>query len=296
MIPAHRFSFRITVWLCAVLSGVLFFSYRLTEQKRAADFALLAQSVRELDKSSREKLAFVVKDLDDPRRVISLNQDEPMAAASLLKLPIMVAAFMALDEGKISFSREVVITRKDITGGSGEIKAMKLPLRIKLGELVRLMITRSDNTATNKIIEILGSEYINRSFIEMGLEVTRLNRRMMDFSLRKKGIENYTTASETAFLLEKIARKKMIDVLSSEAMLALLKQQTVKDRLTRYLPQEVTVAHKTGLEKGVVHDAGIVFSDRGRYIICVLTKDVSSYAHAKKVIGRASLMTYSMYQ
>jgi beta-lactamase class A len=115
---------------------------------------------------------------------------------------------------------------------------------------------------------------------------------MMDFSQRSNGVENYTAASDIVYLLEKIYNKQLIDRAYSELILSFLKKQKIKDRIPRYLPKGVIVAHKTGLERGIVHDAGIVFSPKDDYIICVLTKKVKVYSKAKKFIAQLSLLTY----
>jgi len=292
----------IIFWKQAVLCTAVFVFFAwllycgLGLKKHYADFVLLTQAVEELDRGFSGEINFLVKDLALFTRVSALNEDEPVAAASLLKVPIMAAAMQAAKQGKISLSRKVTISRKDITGGSGIIKGMKLPAKLTWSELLKIMITRSDNTATNKVISELGLDYINDCFHDLGLEQTGLQRKMMDFSLRKKGVENYTTASEIGFLLEKIARKELISRQFSELMLAWLKAQTINNRLPRYLPENVEVAHKTGLEKGVVHDAGIVFCDKGSYVICVLTNGVRNNSRAKNIIARASLLAYRMYR
>ena len=130
----------------------------------------------------------------------------------------------------------------------------------------------------------------------MGLIGTTLKRKMMDFDSRARGIENYTTTSDLAYVLEKIYRQDFLGQQLSQIALALLKGQRVKDRLPRYLPQNIVVAHKTGLEKGIVHDAGIVFTPKGNYIICVLTHKLGNYSEAKKFIADLSLLTYNLYE
>lgn len=238
----------------------------------------------------------LIKDLNSPDLKLSFSGQKKFPAASLIKLPILAVAFKAVTERKISLSRIITIKRADISGGSGAIKAMRLPVKLRFSKLLELMITQSDNTATNKVISILGFDYINNGFKELGLHSTYLKRKMMDFSNRRKGIENYTTVNEIAYLLEKIYNKQLIGPKSSRLMLSLLKKQKIKDRIPRYLPNNISVAHKTGLERGVVHDAGIIFSPKGDYIICVLTKHVKNYRNAKKFIARISLLTYRMYQ
>jgi len=74
----------------------------------------------------------------------------------------------------------------------------------------------------------------------------------------------------------------------------LLSRQQYNDRIAYFLPKEVEVAHKTGLEKGVVHDAGIIYGKKNDFIICVLTKDVKNYQKAKKFIANVSQLSYNL--
>lgn len=286
---------KILFFLLCVL--VIFFSLVFISIRKSAEFfSILEQEVLNLIKDPQEKISFLMKDLSFPWKELTLKPEKELPAASLVKLPLLAVAFKAIDEGKICLDDLVIIERKDVTGGSGIIKGKKLPLKLTFAKLCELSITYSDNTATNKIIDILGFDYINTGFKELELNHTSLKRKMMNFSKRRKGIDNYTSASDIAFLLEKIYRKRIIGKETSETMLRFLKRQTVADRIPKYLPKEIIVAHKTGLEKSVVHDAGIVFSPRGNYIICVLTKGIKDYRKAKKIIAEVSNLTYNLYQ
>ena len=211
-------------------------------------------------------------------------------------MPILAAAFQAIDSGKISLNQEETITWQDLTSGSGKIKTFKFPVRFTVGELLWFMIAYSDNTASNKIISLLGFDYINESFKKVGLKDTVLKRRMMDFTERHNGKENYTSARDIAFLLNKIYGQKLINKEFSQLAMSLLKKQHIKDRIPRYLPKDTVAAHKTGLERGIIHDAGIVFAPRGDYIICVLIKKSHNYKAAKKFIAQLSLLTYNFYK
>ena len=246
-------------------------------------------------KDSNVEYALVVKKLDFLGSRLDFEEKKPFPAASLIKLPILAAAFYAIKDKKVSLEDIIVISKKDITGGSGRIKALSVPRKLAFGQLLEWMISLSDNTATNKVIEILGFEYINGIFKKVGLVDTKLARKMMDFSLRKKGVENYTSASDITYLLEKIYKNKLVDKELSNLALSFLKKQKVNDRLPRYLPADVIVAHKTGLERGVVHDAGIVFFSKGDYLICILVRGGNSYAKAKKFIAQISLLAYNLY-
>lgn len=257
-------------------------------------FRDLKNLVAEEFRDTKIEYAFVIKKLGflDPKLLHKAQKQFP--AASLIKLPILAAAFYAVGEKKISLEEVVTIQKKDVAGGSGKLKALSLPRKFTFAQLLELMISSSDNTATNKVIEILDFEYINSIFKRLGLTDTTLVRKMMDFSQRKDGIENYTSAADISYLLEKIYRRGLVNQRLSKLALSFLKKQKVNDRLPRYLPAEVVVAHKTGLERGVVHDAGIIFTSKRDYLICVLVKGGKSYAPAKKFIAQLSLLAYNL--
>lgn len=243
----------------------------------------------------RGEAGIVVEDLETGWTFIH-NEDQPYPAASLVKIPIMVACFKAAQEGQLDLSEKHVLRREDRVGGSGILRRMRNGRSFTYSQLIDYMVTESDNIACNIMIDRLGFDYINQVFEELGLEKTRLNRKMIDFTARDQGIENYTTAAEMTGLLDRIYHHRCFNAEISERCLAVLKRQKINDRLPRYLPKEVTVAHKTGLEKEVCHDAGIVFTPSGDYIITVLVHTWGGPGSAKIFIGRLSSYFYEIFK
>ncbi|MCD6583703.1 MAG: serine hydrolase [Candidatus Omnitrophica bacterium] len=288
-----NFSFKVIFFLLSLCILVPSSFYLCSFYREKKLFSTLKKEILDLTISFEGEISFLVKNLRFPYLKISSKEELIFPAASLIKLPLVVVALEALEESKVSSQKYITVKKEDIVGGSGIIKKMKIPLRVRFEKLCELSISYSDNTATNKIIDILGFDYINRNFKKIGLKNTSLKRKMMDFRKRSKGIENYTTTLDIAYLLEKIYRGRIPDKGASKVLLSFLKRQKVRDRLPRYLPKGIVVAHKTGLEKGVVHDAGIVFTPQGDYIICVLTKKVKNYQKAKKMIAEISLRVYT---
>jgi beta-lactamase class A len=100
-----------------------------------------------------------------------------------------------------------------------------------------------------------------------------------------------------AFILERIYRRNLVDKNVSNKCMELLKLQRITDRIPKYLPVDITIAHKSGLERGICHDVGIVFSKKGDFLICVLTqhKDSNSIL-SKEFIAKISLYTYNYFE
>ncbi|MFC1514941.1 serine hydrolase [Candidatus Omnitrophota bacterium] len=218
--------------------------------------------------------------------------DDPVSAASLIKVPLMAAVFMADREGSLDLSAAYTLKNSDHTAGSGLLKAVKAGTAYTYLELVELMVSKSDNTASNILIKKLGFDYLNLSFARLGLKNTAINRLVMDLESRKKGIDNLVSASDLGLLFEKIYRGQLIDQDASLRMLEFLSKQKVNDRIPRYLPKSVTIAHKTGTIRGIVHDAGIVLANDEDYLLCVLTEGSQDYQSPKDFIARISEFVY----
>lgn len=274
----------------------------IIERQRRAFIALKRQGWLKLKRTLESEVAafkgdagIIIKDMDTGW-VISLNKDKPFPAASLLKIPIMAACFNASSNGKISLNDKLVLKASVKTLGSGVLKTFPSGSKFTVEKLIEFMITKSDNTATNMLIGYLGPEYLNGFFRDYGLSDTVLNRKMMDFRQRKKGVENYTSARDIAFILERIYKRELLNRDVSDKCLSLLLRQEVNDRIPAKLPDEVAVAHKTGLEKNICHDAGIVFAENGHFMICVLTKSKNGTRQVKEFISDISLHIYKNYK
>lgn len=261
--------------------------------RKAAWEALTTLLMREIN-GAQQEVAVVIKDLDWNREFV-LNENEPFPAASLVKVPIMAAVFQAVQDGKIDLKEKLVLKGSIKTPGSGILKTKPSGSVFTIEELVQIMIMYSDNTATNLLIDRLGFDYLNAYFKKRGLEETNLSRKMMDFRYRRRGVENFTTARDMAIILERFYRSEGMDPRARQC-LVFLAQQKINDRIPRRLPDGVTVAHKTGLERNVCHDVGIVYTGKGNFLICVLTKHVSTSRRSKDLISRLALHTYNYYQ
>ncbi|MFA5361677.1 MAG: serine hydrolase [Candidatus Omnitrophota bacterium] len=262
-------------------------------RKKKAAWDDLGQSVRKTVSGYNGSMGLVLKDLSTGW-TIEINKDMPFPSASLVKIPVMAAVFLAGESGKVDMNGVVTLQNRYKTGGSGSLKNMPAGKRFTVGDLVAIMITESDNTAANILIDLLGFEYLNPAFRYLGLENTDIKRKMMDFSGRKKGVENFTTAADQAQLLENIYRKKLLNGRISDRCLDILKQQKMHDRIPARLPRGIEIAHKTGLEQGVCHDAGIVFTPQGDFLICALIKHNDKISRpAKRMISRIALDAYN---
>ncbi len=283
--------------VCGVfLGGYLYLERQriALENRRQAWFSLV-ESIKQQILTFDGQAGVVVKDLKTGWEV-SYEKDGLFPAASLAKVPIMGACFKAVEEGRIRLGDAIELKGAYKVNGSGVLKEAPNGTYFSVEGLIELMITESDNTAANILISMLGFDYLNGFFKETGLSNTNLYRKMMDFSLRRRGVENYTTAEDMALILEKMYRGTLINKTISRQCLQVLSKQRINDRIPARLPSEVSVAHKTGLENNVCHDVGIVFTRKGDYLVCVLTGHAKSIKLAKRFIAAVSFQAFDYYQ
>ncbi len=150
-----------------------------------------------------------------------------------------------------------------------------------------LMVTLSDNTATNVLIDRLGMDRIATRMQSLGLNGTKLRRHMMDTAAARRGDENVSTPDELARLLRAM-NETMPDAI------ALLKKPK-ENRLRKGLPEGVASADKSGELEGVRVDAGVVYAKNRPYVLCVMTTFLKDEAEGERAIEEISRVAYEYF-
>ena len=221
----------------------------------------------------------------------SINGDEKVLSASMIKLLILAELMKKNSENKFSLSNTIMIENSMKTGGDGILKELNAGHHFTLKELANLMIIVSDNQATNILIDLLGMENINLLGKELGLKESFLGRKMMDTEARKNGYDNYTCADDISLLLKLIYQEKLVNKEASQLMLEILLKQQQGERLQRYLPTDIKIAHKCGDLDNLENDGGIIWLEEKVYILVVLTSRMSNL-QCKQTIGKISKFVY----
>ena len=176
------------------------------------------------------KVGFYYKNLVT-KEVISYNEDEPMLAASLIKLMVLGEVFRQLSSGILK-DDEIFVTREcDKVPSCGALNYMDEGLKLTLKDLYTLMIILSDNYATNILIDRCKINNINSFIQNNGFKNTVLKRKMFDEVGVKNGLENYTTAKDMGILLEKIYNGDLVSKKASYKMLEVLKNQRLNSKI-----------------------------------------------------------------
>ena len=241
------------------------------------------KKVRDLLEAAKESYpghsAIVFIDLDSGAKA-EIDPTERFESASLVKLLILAEMYRQFQVGDHKPEDKLTLRESQKRGGSGSLKNAKDGTQISLEELAELMITESDNTATQMLTELLTLERIEKSGQALGLHGTTLQRDIFDFEAINAGRDNYITAQDAADFLQQLAR---LELPGSEPMHEILERQKRNDIIGKDFAPGVRVAHKTGELDGVLNDAGIVYAPRGTFILVLLSDQVGDKEAAKKV-------------
>ncbi|MEX1254978.1 MAG: serine hydrolase [Dehalococcoidia bacterium] len=243
---------------------------------------VLVGIVRDTLGADAGRFGIVIKNLADGRGV-ALAPDRVYYAASLFKTWVMLEAFHQREARVLGFDERYTVTDYYAEYGltAGQLQACQ---DASVREMLLSMMRISDNVAANMLLDRVNAENVRRALRGMGLQVSTF----------AGGGSLPLNASDTALLLEAIARRQALSPAASDEMLALLASETYNDRLPALLPAGTRVAHKTGDWENATHDAGIVFSPRATYVIVVLS-DFGFSDDGATPIARVSRAVYDYY-
>lgn len=226
----------------------------------------------------------------DTGNYLDINGTESFAAASMIKVPILVAFFQDVDAGKIQLDQMLTLQEADLASGSGEMQFNGVGTEYTALETATLMIIISDNTATNMLIQLLGGvEALNQRFRSWGLEDTVLNNLLPD-------LEGTNTMSprEMSGLMTMISQGDLLSLRSRDRLLQIMRR-TYTDTL---IPAgvgdpEAVIAHKTGDIGSLVGDVGLVDMPNGkRYAITTIMKRPHNDDRAQEFIRQINRLAY----
>lgn len=247
----------------------------------AARTQALADAVAPLIKAHQGKVAVAVRHLRTGEGYFHAA-DAVMPTASLIKLPVLVEAFWQADEGKISLDAKLTLTKEDCVPGAGVLTDCFTPgATLTIRDAARLMITVSDNTATNLVLGQVGIPSPNGRMARLGFPNTRVNAKVykgsstsVDPERTKKYGLGSTTAREMVGLLGLLHAGKLASPKACTEMIGILRKTQDNEKLLRLLPAGAVMAHKTGSVSDAKTDAGILYlNGRPAVAICVLTCD-----------------------
>jgi beta-lactamase class A len=216
---------------------------------------------------------------------IGVNEETSFPTASMIKIMVLLELVRACARGQAQMWERMSLQNSDRTLGSGLIVDLDEGLGLTLRDLAVLMMSISDNTATNMLIDRLGKGAINQAIREAGMARTEL-RNKIDFELIKESNDNLavTAPADFADFLAALRRGEIIPEPQVEQMLGIMRIQKYIEPMRKLLPfnpygpefgeiQDVWVASKTGSLKGARCEGGLVHARGTEWSLCVMSKD-----------------------
>jgi beta-lactamase class A len=199
----------------------------------------------------------------DTGNYLDIGGDRVFPAASTIKLPILIAYYEALEEGKVSLDETLVMRRDLMARGSGTMQYQRAGTKYSTRETLEKMITISDNTATNMIIARLGGiAKVNQRFRSWGLKDTVMRNMLGDF----QGT-NTTSSKDMVRLLAMVANGKILSSSSREQAFEILRNTKTRTLLPAGLGSGAEIAHKTGDIGFLIGDVGLIEMPNGKHYL-----------------------------
>ncbi len=235
---------------------------------------------------TKGKYSVVVRNLNTGE-AYAYNEHQKYQAASLYKLWVMAVAYNQIQDGKLKenevLASDVATINAKFNIGTESAELKEGSVSFPVNQALQQMITISHNYAA-----LLLAQKVKLSNITTFLKDH-------NYTESKVGSPPQTTAYDVANFMEDLYDGKLANAEKTSTMIDLLKRQRLNNKLPKNLPEGTVIAHKTGELSGVTHDAGIVYTDKGNYIIVVMSESTLPAA-AEDRIANISKDIYEYFE
>jgi beta-lactamase class A len=248
------------------------------------DTLQLRQSLERLTAGYRGVAGISVRNLATGES-LSIRGHETYPSASLIKVAVLVALLDEVNAGRMRLDERSSMIARDRVGGSGVLRFMQSGIAPTLEDLAWLMITISDNTATNLILDKVDVRTVGAKMEALGLPHSKIHsktfRRETSIAMDSSVLYGLgvTTPDETMRLFELLHGRAVSPALDSLAMRILFANQD-DAQLTRWLPAGTRVAHKSGAVDRARNDCGIMYTPAAPIALCVMTRENEETSYA----------------
>ncbi len=257
-------------------------AYYQIDEKLSSD---LQSIVRELElernfdvgEDGIEQISLAVIDLSGDQPTLGgVNFDTFIYPASVYKMYVAAEILNQVSQGKYSLYQSYITKEPNVVDRSKQIDNDPRPLlkngdTVNVNYLLDLMITRSDNSAANCLIDIAHRPNIDSLLHNYGWYGSEVTRKFLRRKFEDPGYENIrgteTCALHAADFMYKIYSDKLVNNWVSLQMKTLLGRQLDKSKLATGLPNTAMFYHKTGWFAYWTNDVGIIDDGEVKYII-----------------------------
>ena len=256
-------------------------SKKFNEQLQTIVREVGLDSTYDAGEDGKEKISFAVIDLTGKKPVIGgVNPDNFIYPASVYKMYVAMEILKQVSNGEYSLYKAYLVKSPNDVDRSKEIDYDPRPLlrnndTVTINYLLDLMITRSDNSAANCLIDIATRPRINQTMHQYNWYGSEVTRKFLKRSVEDSGYDTIrsteTSALHAADFMYKIYNGELVNPWVSMQMKAVLGRQLDTTKLSTGLPSSAMFYHKTGWWSIYTNDVGIVEDGNIKYIISVFT-------------------------
>lgn len=229
-------------------------------------------------------------------KTVDINKDEIFPAASIIKIPVLLDFFNRNKDLEkegfepISLDKKLTFTEAHRTEGSGNLQFKSADVDYSIDYLAKIMIRKSDNSATNMLIEEVGGiNQLNAAIRHWGFSKTQVTSWLPDL----KGT-NTTTPYDIATMLYNIDNQKFLPIQSAANIKEYMSHVENRTLIKSQLPENAILMHKTGDIGKMLGDAGVIYSPSGKkYIMVIMVKRPHNDYGARDLIQKVSKTVYN---
>ena len=225
----------------------------------------------------------------DSGNYVDINASKIYPTASIIKIPVLIRLFKSIEANQLTIYDEMTLTPYYKAEGSGDLQHKPLGSKYTVDQLAKVMIQKSDNSATNMLISAIGGmPDVNSGIRSWGLKQTYLSNWLPDIAGT-----NYTTARDLATMLYNLDNPGFLNINSREYIVDYMSHVENNRLIQAGLGKGALFIHKTGDIGKMLGDAGIVFTPEGKKYICViLANRPYNSPLGKDFIQKASKIVY----
>ncbi len=242
----------------------------------------LRQRIEQIARTAQGRVGITATVLETGESV-TLNGNQRFPMQSVYKLPIAMAILTQVDRGKLKLDQKIRVKVSDIVQGSQILDQKSAGVELTLAELLKYMVSESDNTACDLLLRLVGDPKTVTQYLR-GLGINDIVVANTEQELRQNPAVQYrndATPDAAVVLLRTFHEGKGLSKLSQALLRRLMTEtSTGKKRIKGLLPKETVVAHKTGTSATVngvtaaTNDVGLVTLPNGRHLaIAVFVAD-----------------------
>lgn len=285
------------------------------------------ERIRALAEDFTGTIGVAARDLDTGTEVM-YNPDVVVPTASTMKTVLLYELYRQVDAGQIDPAMRITLEERHRVPGSGVLQDLDAGVAPTVKDVATLMITVSDNTATDMIYDLIGREAVATTLERLGMTNTHLPLDTWEIlaglhnldpadptltydrlkqalaskpapwdcaALRETPDNDVSTPRDMLRLVEAIFRGEGLSPASREAVIDILKRQKYTTIIPEQLPFGVQAAHKTGTLRGVRNDVGLVFAGERTYAVALMSKGSPNMVASQRLLSDISRLIYECF-